>query len=171
MRLIARNDLFLLVGLTIALFAMFSRPLSRVLEYAYRIDQDRDLYLLPGLVVLAVVYMFHQQRKRLEIRAQAAGAAAQAREATARAAEMERLVVFGQALARSRDPDAIRIAANEHLPAVAAGRGIWAMIRTAGHWQPLTVIGRTSQIERERAARRALGESEPATGPWTSASR
>lgn len=164
MRLIGRSDLFLLVGLTIALFAIFSRPLARALDYAYQVDQARGFHLLPGLIVLAVVYMFHQQRKRHEMRAQALSAAVQATEATARAADMERLVAFGQALARSLDLDSIRAAANEHFATLAGGRGIWAMIRTAGHWQPLTVVGTAPQVERERAARRALGEIDPAAG-------
>ena len=71
MRLIGRNDLFLLLGLTIALFAIVSRPLARVLDYAREIDRSWGLQLVPGLVILAVVFMFHQMRKRLEMRAHA----------------------------------------------------------------------------------------------------
>ena len=47
MRLIGRNDLFLLFGLTVALFAMFSRALARALDYVNQIDQSRGLQLLP----------------------------------------------------------------------------------------------------------------------------
>jgi diguanylate cyclase (GGDEF)-like protein len=119
--------------------------------------------LLPGLTILTVVYIFHQQRKRHEMRAEALSAAAEARQATARAAEMGQLVTFGQALARSLDRESIRAASSEHLPTLAGGRGAWAMIRAAGHWQPLTTVGETSIADRERAAQRALGEGAPLT--------
>jgi hypothetical protein len=69
MRLIGRNDLFLLLGLTVALFAIFSGPLARVLEFVNQVEQQRGFRLLPGLVILAVVYIVHQQRKRHEMRA------------------------------------------------------------------------------------------------------
>ena len=161
MRLIGRNDLFLLLGLTVALFAIFSRPLARGLEFMNQIDQSQGLLLLPGLIILTVVYIFHQQRKRHEMRAETLSAAADARQATARATEMERLVSFGQSLARSLDYESIRGAATEHFPTLAGGRGAWAMIRTAGHWRPLTTVGETSVAERERAAQSALGESAP----------
>src|SRR5688500_9144720 len=111
MRLIGRNDLFLLLGLTVALFAIFSRPLARGLDVLNQIDQSQGLQLLPGLVILTVVYFFHQQRKRHEMRAEALSAAADARQATARAGEMERLVAFGQGLARSLDYESIRATA------------------------------------------------------------
>ena len=55
MRLIGRNDLFLLLGLTAALFAIFSRPLARALDWAREIDRSWGLQLVPGLVILAVV--------------------------------------------------------------------------------------------------------------------
>jgi diguanylate cyclase (GGDEF)-like protein len=164
MRLIGRNDLFLLLGLTVALFAIFSRPLAQALDFVNQIEESRGLLLLPGLVILTVVYIFHQQRKRHEARAEALSAAAEARQATARATEMERLVSFGQSLARSLDYESIRSAANEHLPTLAGGRGAWAMIRTAGHWKPLASVGETSMTERERAAQRALGETTPQVG-------
>jgi diguanylate cyclase (GGDEF)-like protein len=159
-RLIGRNDLILLLGLTLALFAIFSVPLGRALDYAYQIDQSRGLQLLPGLVILAFVFMVHQLRKRHEMRAEALNAAAEAKVASARAAEMERLVTFGQALARSLDQKSIRAAAAEHLPALPGDRPAWAMTRRADHWQLLTASdGRIA--EREQAARRALGELGP----------
>ncbi|MBI2829420.1 MAG: GGDEF domain-containing protein [Acidobacteria bacterium] len=160
MRLIGRNDLFLLLGLAVALFAIVSRPLGRVLAYAHNIDQSTGLQLLPGLVILAVVFMFHQMRKRHEVRAEALAAAAAGRQAAARAAEMERLIAFGQALARSLDYESIRAAVREYLATLGEGRGGWVLTRTAGQWQPLTPVDDAQAIEHERAARRALGESD-----------
>lgn len=159
MRLIGRNDLFLLLGLTVALFAIVSRPLGHALAYANDIEESLGLQLLPGLVILAVVFMFHQVRKRHEVRAEALEAAAEARQARARAAEMERLVSFGQALGQSLTQDSIRNAASEYLPALAEGRRAWSMIRSGTDWRRLAVAGDISLAECERAARRALGET------------
>lgn len=159
MRLISRNDLFLLLGLTIALFAIVSQPLGRVLAYAYEVDERRGLQLLPGLVILAVVFMFHQVRKRHEVRAEALASAAAARQATARAAEMAGLVSFGQALGQSLNHDSIRDAAARHLPTLAGGRPTWVMLRSWQDWRRLGVMGDISLADCERAARRALGET------------
>jgi diguanylate cyclase (GGDEF)-like protein len=159
MRLINRNDLFLLIGVSIALFAIVSRPLGRVLAYAYEVDESRGQQLLPGVVILAVVFVFHQARKRHEVWAEALASAAAARQATARAAEMARLVGFGQALGESLDHDSIRDVAARHLPTLAGGRPAWAMLRSGQDWRPLGVMGDLSLAECERAARRALGEA------------
>lgn len=161
MRLVGRHDLYWLVVITVAVFAMFSRPLGVALAYAHDLDQGRGLQLLPGLVILTGAFVFHQFRKRHEMHAQASAAATEARLATDRAAEMERLVAFGQALARSLDRESIRAAASDHLPTLAGNREAWAMIRIAAYWQPLTPLGDMATIERERAARRALGEAGP----------
>jgi diguanylate cyclase (GGDEF)-like protein len=163
MRLISRNDLFLLLGLTVALFAIVSRPLGRVLAFAQDIDESRGLQLLPGLVILAVVFMFHQVRKRHEVRSEAQASAAEARQAKTRVLEMERLVSFGQALGESLDDESIGIAAKQHLPTVAGGRGAWAMVLSGGQWRPLFVTANRSVSECELAARRALGETDAAS--------
>jgi diguanylate cyclase (GGDEF)-like protein len=164
MRVAARNDSILLGALTCALVVVFSRPLSMLLDYARDVEANQGLRLLPALVILAGVFVFHQIRKRDEVRAEALAAAASAREATEKAAEMERLVMFGQALARSLDDESIRAAAGAHIPLLAPARGAWAMVHTGGHWQPLTTVGDSSHAERERAARRALGEADPPVG-------
>ena len=162
MRLIGRNDLFLLVGVSAALFTIVSRPLGRVLAYAYEVDQSRGQQLLPGLVILTAVFVFHQVRKRHEVRAEALASAAAARQATARAAEMARLVGFGQALGQSLEHDSIRDAAARHFPTLVEGRPAWAMTRSGQHWSRLAVVGDVPLAACERAARRALGEASVA---------
>ena len=62
---------------------------------------------MPALIILIVLFMFHQQGKRQESRTQAVAAEAEAKQSEARAAELEQLVVFGEALGRSLDLDAI----------------------------------------------------------------
>jgi len=155
MRLISRNDLFLLLGLTVALFAIFSQPLARVLEYAREIDRGWGLQLVPGLVILAVVFVFHQVRKRHELRVQSLAAAAAAELATAR---VKRLVEFGQALGEALDQSAIGAVAARHLPNLAEGRGAWAMLVSGNLWRPLAVVADRSLTECELAARRSLGD-------------
>ena len=68
-------------------------------------ERSSGLALMPGLVILFAFFLFHQQKKRQEEKAHARTAEADALQSEARAAEMERLVVFGQALGRSLDLD------------------------------------------------------------------
>src|SRR3954468_6848453 len=128
MRFPGRTDLFLLAGLTAALLVSAAHPLGRVLLYAREMDTARGLQLLPALLILAAVFTFVQIWKRRQERHVALGAAADARHATERLAEMQRLVALGQALARSLDEDAIRAAASAHLALLAPGRGVWALV-------------------------------------------
>lgn len=169
MRLAGRNDVVLMVGLTVALFVIFSQPVSRLLDYIREIEAARGLHLLPALFILATVFSFHQIRKRQEMREEARAVAADANSATERASEMSRLVAFGHALARAMDSDSsdsIRDVAVAHIPLLVPGRNTWVMTRVrSGHWESLVAIGESSPIERERAARRALGEAEPLVGP------
>src|SRR3954469_12270712 len=172
MRLLGRNDVALLGALSVALFIMFSRPLGELLEYARDIEKSTGLQLLPGLVILVTVFLFQQLRKHQEIHADAVQASIAARNATERAGELERLVAFGQALARSLDEQSIREVVAAHIPLLLPGRSAWAMVcepsdveGTDGiRWQTLTVIGDSSPEARITEARRALGELDPTVG-------
>jgi diguanylate cyclase (GGDEF)-like protein len=150
MRLVGRNDSFLLGGLAVALFVVFARPLGQALTFAQGVDQRSGLQLLPALVILTGVFIVHLARRRGQMRVEA-------RAATARANELEHLVGFSQALASSLEFGAIRNAAVEHLPRLAPGRVVWVMIRKAHQWEPM--IGPAEGIAvRERLSARALGE-------------
>src|ERR1051325_506723 len=158
MKVFGRNDVFLAGGLAIAVWVVSSRQLGMLLDHAREIDHSRGLQLVPALFILAVVFFVHQVRKREEMRLEAA-------QATSRAAEMERLVSFGQSLARALDGDSIRAATTEHLPVLASGRAVWAMVRTAGDWIPLTSIADESRTALERIAKCAL--ADPSASPTT----
>ena len=125
MRIFGRNDAFLLGGFAIAVWVISSRQLGMLLDRAREIDHSRGLQLVPALAILAVVFVVHQVRKREEISRKASVA-------TLRAAEMDRLVQFGKALAQSLDSSSIRAATGEHLPLIASGRKIWATTRCCG---------------------------------------
>jgi diguanylate cyclase (GGDEF)-like protein len=153
MRIFGRNDAFLLGGLAIAVWVVSSRPLGTLLDRAREIDHSRGLQLVPGLVILAVVFLIHQVRKREEI-----GRAASM--ATTRAAEMDRLVQFGKALAQSLDSSSIRSATVEHLPLIASGRKVWAITRCGGEWIELTPIDPAARTAVERAAAHAMGDAD-----------
>jgi len=158
MRIFRRNDVFLIGGFAIAIWVVSSRQLGTLLDRAREIDHSRGLQLVPALFILAAVFLIHQFRKREEMRIEAL-------RASSRVAEMERLVLFGQALAHSLDGDSIRAATTEHLPALASGRDAWAMFRTSGDWIALTPITDEMRPALERAAERAVGDPNASSDP------
>ena len=151
MRISGRNDVFLIGGLALAVWLEWSRQLGRLIDAARAIDHRSGFQAVPTLFVLAAFFFAHQFRKRQEM-------LLEAKQATTRVAEMERLVVFGQALAQSLDGESIRAATTEHLPLIAGGRPSWAMIRTNGEWLALTPIAPEARAILERAAARAVGD-------------
>lgn len=162
MRLVGRHDFFLLGGLVLAVLVAFLRPISPLVDDVRDIERDSGLQLVPALLILAGVFVYHQLRKRLEVRAQAVAAEREARQAHARANEMERLVSFGHALAEALDADAIRSAVLEHLPALVPSRAAWIMIRAGDEWQTFVEIGDVPPVNlREAAAEHAGEKSSP----------
>ena len=138
MNLVARQDRALLVGLAVALVVVFAKPIRYLLDLASDVQRSSGLALVPALIILTVVFVVHQQGKRGEARAHAAMAEADAQESATRAAEMELLVTFGQALGRSLDLDTIRAVVAEHLPKLAETSGAWVMLYADGQWVSLT---------------------------------
>ena len=68
------HDSPLAVGLIMATAVVFQQPLRYALNAVGDVEQRYHLDLLPALVVLSVVFMFHQYRKRQESRASALAA-------------------------------------------------------------------------------------------------
>jgi diguanylate cyclase (GGDEF)-like protein len=164
MRLFGRNDLVLLGCLAVALFVLFNRLLQEGFDFVREIEDTYRVRLLPALLILVVTFIFHQFRKRQEVRAAALAAAATAEQATARAEEMERLIAFGQAIARSLTEESIKAAAIAHVPQLASGRVAWALARSDGQWRPLMNVGDASPGAQESAAKIALCEIDPPPG-------
>jgi hypothetical protein len=119
MNFVDRQDRFLLAGLVIAVVVVFSGPIRYLLDLARDVERPSGLALIPALLILIFVFFIHQQGKRQEAKAHALAAEADAETAQARAAELERLVHFGEALGRSLDLESIRDAAAQHLPKLA----------------------------------------------------
>jgi diguanylate cyclase (GGDEF)-like protein len=166
---LSRYDSYLLAGLSAALLVVFVRPVSHLLEVAREVEREHGLSLVPGLIILIFVFLFQQQAKRQETREQAAEARVQAREAIARATEMERLVSYGQALARSLDLVSIRDASIRDLPRLAGEDDVWVLLLVRGQWRPLVGEATDGSVsrQREQAADRALkdgGKDVPSQG-------
>jgi diguanylate cyclase (GGDEF)-like protein len=151
MRILGRNDAFLLGGLAIAVWVVSSHELGTLLDRAREIDHSRGLQLVPGLFILTVVFVIHLFRKREEMRGEANAA-------KTRVTEMDRLVQFGKALAQSLDGSSIRAATVEHLPSIASGRKVWAITRCGAEWIELMPIDPNERAAVEREAARVMGD-------------
>lgn len=162
MKLIDRQDSMLLAGLTIALLVVFSRQVRDLLDLARAVEQSSGVALVLPLIILTVVFLFHQQGKRQESKARAAVAEAESEEAHARAAQLERLVTFGQALGRSLDVGSIRDTTLQHLDGLTGTHDARIVIRIDGQWQELLAPGGGASREPidvpPQLAERAFGE-------------
>lgn len=168
MNLMARQDRVLLGGLALALIVVFARPIRYLLEMAREVERTSGLALLPALIILTVVFLFHQQGKRQEAKAQAAAAEAEARLADARAAELEWLVTFGQALGRALDLESIRDVVAQFLPKLTGSNEAWVMLRTTGSWQALVGTARESRGEIERSHESVVDRALMTDTAWAS---
>jgi diguanylate cyclase (GGDEF)-like protein len=137
MRLVSRTDTSLAIALIVGTFIVFQRPLRWALELTREVEARYHLDLLPALTVLTVVFVFHQYRKRQEARAEVLLVAAQATQARARSEELERLMIFGQALGNSFDRAALHQVLCRMLPAFVGERGCWVLTRRDRRWEPL----------------------------------
>ena len=164
MRLFGRNDIVLLGCLAVALFVLFNRPLQEGFDFVREVEETYQVRLLPALLILVGTFIFHQYRKREEVRTAALASAAAAEEATVRAEEMERLIAFGQAIARSLTEESIKAAAIAHVPQLAPNRAAWALARSDGQWRPLMNLGDVTPSAQESAAKIALCEIDPPPG-------
>ena len=85
MNLVGRQDRLLLVGLAVALIVVFAQAIRYLLDLARDVERSSGLALIPALIILVVVFFVHQHGKRLEEKAHAVTAEAQAAEAQSRA--------------------------------------------------------------------------------------
>jgi diguanylate cyclase (GGDEF)-like protein len=136
-----RHDTILFTGLLIALLVIFQRGLQYGIDMAREIEATYGVALVPALIILSVMFVFHQTAKRREMKAEAAASATEAAIARARAQELEHLMHFGQALSRSLSIDAVREATWKHLPALTEGGDIWVLLKTESGWERMTDAG------------------------------
>jgi diguanylate cyclase (GGDEF)-like protein len=162
LRILGRHDPLLLAGFAFAVLLVFQPSLQYALGIAREIEEQYGVALVPALLILSVMFIFHQAATRREIRAEAAAAAVEASVARGRAQELEHLMLFSQSLARALSIDGLRETAWQHLPALAGTGDVWVLLRTEHGWERLTDGGRARwpDGEIERAADQALAGSQ-----------
>jgi diguanylate cyclase (GGDEF)-like protein len=137
MRLIDRHDTSLAIALVLGALILFHQPLKFVFDAAADIERDYHLDLVQPLVVLAVVFGFHQYRKRQEAKGEALAAAAEAQQARMRTQELERLVGLGRGLASVTDFTGVSQVLTRYLPKFAPDHPAWVLICQQGCWDVL----------------------------------
>src|SRR5690349_11754251 len=170
LRITGRHDPLLLAGLAFALLVIFQPSISVGLDAARQIERHYGVALIPALMLLSVMFIFHQHAARREMKAEAAAAATEAALARARAAELEHLMQFGQALTRARSVEAIRETAWLHMPGLTGTSDVWVLLRGEGGWERLGdqsctrwPAGDIEDVAREAIAK-AMEAPIPATG-------
>jgi diguanylate cyclase (GGDEF)-like protein len=136
-RLFDRKDTPLAAALIAAAVLVFQRPLHYLWDLVQDIQAHYHVDLLPGLIVLVGVSIFHAYRKRQDVKAQATAAAAEAEQANRRSRELERLMVLGRALSNTLDRSALLQSLWQHMPDFSQDREFWAMLKTRERWVPL----------------------------------
>src|SRR5258705_1650164 len=134
-RVTGRHDSLLLAGFAFALLVIFQRSLQFLFTVASDIERTYGVALIPALLILSVMFVFHMSANRREMRAEALTASKEAELARARTRELEHLMTFGQALSRTLSVDALHEAIWRHLPALANGAEIWMLVRRDAEWE------------------------------------
>jgi diguanylate cyclase (GGDEF)-like protein len=137
-RVAGRHDSLLLAGFTFALLVIFQRSLQFLFQVANDIERTYGVALIPALLILTVMIVFHTQASRREVRAEAVAAGRETALAQARTRELEHLMSFGQSLSRALTADALHEAIWRHLPALAPTSEIWMMVRRDREWERVT---------------------------------
>jgi len=137
LRITGRHDPLLLAGFAFALLVIFQPSVQLGLDFARDIEKHYGVALVPALMLLSVMFIFHQHAARREMKAEAAAAASEAALARARAKELEHLMLFGQALTRARSIDAIRETAWLHMPGLIGTPDVWVLLRNDQGWERL----------------------------------
>jgi diguanylate cyclase (GGDEF)-like protein len=156
-RLITRNDTSLTVALIAATVILFRQPLRYVLDFVEDIEGRFQLDLLPALLLLLIVFAFHQYRKWAQARADAVVAAADAEQARKQSHTLQRLMAFGQALANALDRTTLQQVLWKHLPAFAPDHQFWVLVRNGDRWDVVLQDGTGQLRSVEQLERLAAG--------------
>lgn len=160
-RIAGRHDTLLLAGFTVALLMVFQRSIQFLFTVAGDIEKTYGVALLPALLILSVMFVFHMYGNRREMAAEAVTASKEAQLARAKTRELEQLMTFGQTLSRALTVDALHEAIWRHLPALAQDAEIWMVVRKGGDWERVTdrAQARWPQGEIEKVADAVLQAS------------
>jgi diguanylate cyclase (GGDEF)-like protein len=136
-RLVTRNDTSLAIGLIVGAIVVFQQPLHFALDIARDVESRYHLDLVPALTIVTGVFLFHQYRKRQLSKAEATAASAEAARARTRSEELERLMVFSEALGNALDVPTLQQVLSRNLPAFARERAFWVLARVGDRWQEI----------------------------------
>ena len=164
-----RHDGTLAIGLIAGTAVVFQRPLRFLLDLAGEAEKVYNLDLLPALVVLCVIFVFQQYKKRQESRAAVMAAEAAMQAERARSSELDELVAFGRSLANALQFKEIEQALLRNLPTTL--RDCRLSIVTPQHdgWRML-VYDDDSAVESATAIEDAAKEAVEHFGLYTGAS-
>jgi diguanylate cyclase (GGDEF)-like protein len=137
-RIAGRHDSALLAGFAFALLLVFQRSLQYLFSVASDIERTYGVALIPALLILTVMFVFHLHGNRREMALEARTAGKEAALARARTRELEQLMTFGQSLNRALSNEALHEAVWRHLPALANGADVWMLVRRDGEWDRVT---------------------------------
>jgi diguanylate cyclase (GGDEF)-like protein len=137
-RVTGRHDSVLLAGFTFSLLVVFQRSLQFLFNVAGDIEKTYGVALIPALLILSVMLVFHVNANRREMKVEAITAAREAELARARTRELEQLMIFGQALSRALTMEAVHEVIWRHLPPFAAGADVWMLVRRDNDWERVT---------------------------------
>jgi diguanylate cyclase (GGDEF)-like protein len=137
MRLLVRRDAPLAAALICAALVVFQDSFRRLLDFARQVETSYHLELVPGLVILIVMFGFHQYAKYQETKRLAASAEAETRQLRERTRELEQLSRCGQVLGRALSLDALRVAVWRYLPEILTETEPWLALVRDGHWEVL----------------------------------
>ena len=137
-RIAGRHDPLLLAGFGFALLIVFQRSLQFLFNVANDIQRTYGVALVPALLILTVMLVFHLTANRREMRAEASAAIKQTEAARARTRELEHLMAFGKTLSRALTADALHEAIWRHLPGLAPDAENWMVVRRDAEWERVT---------------------------------
>jgi diguanylate cyclase (GGDEF)-like protein len=136
-RLITRNDTTLAMALIASAVILFRQPLRYLFDAAHEFESRYQVDLIPALILLVVVFVFHEYQKHSQAKADARTAATEAAQARTRSEELEELMALGQALANALDPATLQQSLWKHLPRFARNRTFWVLARKNDRWDAL----------------------------------
>jgi len=137
---------------------LFRQPLRYLFDATREFEARYQVDLVPALIILVVVFVFHEYQKHAQSTADARAAAAEAAQAKTRFEELEELMAFGQALANALDPASLQQTLWKYVPRFAGNREFWVLARKGDRWDALIQdAGETRSLEQlEQLAVRAV---------------
>lgn len=172
MRFITRDDASLSVALVAASVILFRQPLRDGLDFVQAVEARYRLDLMPALLLLIIVFAFHQYRKRTEVRAALAASALDAAHVRRHSVTLQYLVDLSQGLGHVQDREALQQTLWRHLPALTGNREFWVLLNRA-EWElvvhetrnprPLDVLATIAEraVRRSEGAERVEGAADP----------